>query len=117
MEFYQMVLAAGGISAAINGIIQLAIKLFDPARKHLKDKQETDEALKEGLKVLLWFRLDKDAYAALDRGYTTRVELDRISDEYDAYHALGGNGTGTALFEAVKRLPTRSDYKTEDIRR
>jgi len=115
MDAQQIILSAGAMAAAVSGVVTLLSRAVDPARKHIKAKQADDMAIKEGIKVLLWFRLDKDCYQVIERGYVTRDEFDRISDEYSAYHALGGNGTGTALYKQVCALDKCKTLKEGDI--
>lgn len=55
--------------------------------------------------TLLHDRLYDGCTKAIHRGYTTVYELDNIRHLYDAYHSLGGNGTGTDLIKRVLSLP------------
>ena len=43
------------------------------------------------------------------RGGITAPELETINKLYNAYHALGGNGTITAVFEKIIHLPIKED--------
>ena len=51
----------------------------------------------------------------------TVEEYDDLKEIYDAYHALGGNGTMTELVERCKNLPVvpvrtvRNPYYTEHV--
>ena len=39
--------------------------------------------------------------------------LTNIGYLYDSYHALGGNGTGTELYNRAKALPIKNSYTEE----
>lgn len=41
------------------------------------------------------------------QNYITVGELEYISEVYQIYHNLGGNGTGTLLYESLKELEIR----------
>lgn len=41
---------------------------------------------------------------SLADGYITFSELEALTKAYDSYHALGGNGSITALYEKTKQL-------------
>lgn len=43
------------------------------------------------------------------QGYVTHEQRDRFFETYDAYHNLGGNGYGTALWEDVQKLEIKND--------
>ncbi|WP_279132730.1 hypothetical protein [Barnesiella intestinihominis] len=41
----------------------------------------------------------------MEQGRATTEDLNNVERIYDNYHKLGGNGTGTALYERILRLP------------
>ena len=43
----------------------------------------------------------------IEQEYITLADLKDFEYLYNAYHKLGGNGTGTEIFERVKDLPIR----------
>ena len=45
---------------------------------------------------------EHDKYVEL--GYIPSYAYENFCDMYEAYHALGGNGTGTKLYEEIKAL-------------
>ena len=56
---------------------------------------------------------------AIHRGYTTVMELENIEALYKVYNEMGGNGTGTQLYERVTKLPIKAHTEeevTEEIR-
>jgi len=40
----------------------------------------------------------------IEKGEITVSALDNIEGIYNAYHKLGGNGTGTEIYERVREL-------------
>lgn len=47
----------------------------------------------------------------IKRGSVTLSELDDLEYTWDAYHGLGGNGTGEKIYHKVRELPI-ADYET-----
>lgn len=81
-------------------------------QKKLKQRQAEQDALKEGMKAILHDKLFQICSTYLSLGYIPADEAEEILDNakivYDAYHGIGGNGTGTTLYERLTSLPFRS---------
>lgn len=79
------------------------------AAKKERDKQiitkETVDNLLSASLCTLHSQLYKLSKSAIKRGYITQVELDELENVYPVYHALGGNGTGTNLYNKARALP------------
>lgn len=75
-------------------------------RLYSKFKQEitTQKLLKEGMLAILHDRLYQLCTSHIDNGCITVDELENLEYLYNSYHNLGGNGTGTSLFERCKTL-------------
>lgn len=70
-----------------------------------KEQQTEQQAVKEGILALLHDRI-YGAYADCEsKGFATVEDLRNLEYLYRPYHNLGGNGTGTELFERVKKMP------------
>src|ERR1035437_5835427 len=89
-------------------------KVTDDAIKCLSAKVEAqqkiceDQALiKEAMKALLWDRLYQIYNDAEKVGCLSVDALRNVENIYNQYHALGGNGTGTELYQRLCDLPTR----------
>jgi len=41
------------------------------------------------------------------QGWIDKEAFESVTELYEAYHAAGGNGTGTALYDKVKALPLK----------
>ena len=73
-------------------------------RTLLRRKQENDE-IKEGMMALLHDRIYQACQHYLAQGNIDTPGLKNIEYLYRSYHTLGGNGTGTELYNRCKALP------------
>ena len=64
------------------------------------------QAVNDGMKCLLRREMIRDCTHYLGKGFVPIYAIENIQDSYDAYHALGGNGTITKMVEELKKLPT-----------
>ena len=62
----------------------------------MKARKKEDDAIKEGVLALLHGKIADD-------------EMKNMEYLYNGYHALGGNGTGTELYERIQKLPLKED--------
>lgn len=63
------------------------------------------KAMKEGLLAILHDRIYQACHFYLKQGFIDTPGLKNIEYLYRSYHALGGNGTGTELYNRCKALP------------
>lgn len=75
-------------------------------RMTAKDKRKT--ALEQAVVALLHDRIYNSCEAYIERDSITFREFDNLQYLYNSYTALGGNSTGTALFEDVRNLPKKA---------
>ena len=73
----------------------------------IKTEKKEQDAVKAAVLALLHDRLYSLARYYIDREWITVQDLDNLEYLFNAYHALGGNGTGTELFNRCKSLPIR----------
>lgn len=71
----------------------------------VKQGKKTEEAVAEGVKYLLMFKLREEGEKYIQEGKCKIDEKREFEKVYSAYHELGGNGTITSLKDAVLRLP------------
>lgn len=64
--------------------------------------------------VILHDLVYKYCQAAILREYTTFNEFDNVTELYQVYSELGGNGTGEKLYKEFCNLPKHSGYLTEE---
>lgn len=78
-----------------------------------KKRLAEQEAIRDGMLATLHDRLFQECSYYLKLGYIPLERAEEILDNlkiiYDAYHALGGNGTGTAIYNRVLKLQIRKD--------
>lgn len=77
--------------------------------KWVRGKFKTLDAMKEANLALLHDRLYQGCKHYIAQGHIDVDSLKNIEYLYRAYHALGGNGTGTELYNRVQKLPIKED--------
>lgn len=117
--------------SALVGFIMLVYKSLKEIREdrkqaraeNLKITEKLDKldeihaiALKNqsGNKNLHRYLLQTELKIALSKGYVTGDKLDEISNLYESYVALGGNGPIKALYEKFLQLPLEKEEQHED---
>lgn len=65
------------------------------------------EEHKKAIKALLHDRLYQSCHFYLEQEWVDMQGLTNVGYIYESYHELGGNGTGTALYNKIKELPIR----------
>lgn len=74
----------------------------------IKKRAEEQDAIKTAMIAILHDRLFAECNKYLSQGHIPVDDaeeiLNNLSILYNAYHALGGNGTGTKLYERVGKL-------------
>ena len=74
-------------------------------RGHRKE-EERDRAVEAGLRTLLRAELLEIHARYVPLGSIPLASMEEVERIYQAYHSLGGNGTGTKIYEEIKALPT-----------
>lgn len=101
-----------GIVAVLGNLLMWALqrKATKEDKKDLKiaerleaQEQET-KVIKAGLEAILHDRLYEQCTKYIKKGEISSGELKNVEYLYTSYHDLGGNGTGTTLFERTKTL-------------
>lgn len=82
---------------------------FKIVLKRQKARKLEQDALKEGVLALLHDRLYQGCRYHIKEKEITDAEMKNMEYLYRGYHALGGNGTGTELYERVKDLPLKEE--------
>lgn len=70
----------------------------------IDDLKKENVLIKNGLVALTHDRLFQMCKFHIDRGMITVDELKNVGQLYESYHSLGGNGTGTNLYNKVCEL-------------
>ena len=74
---------------------------------YIKTKSSSDRLIKEGVLAILHNRIYTLGKQYMAQGCISLEDLDDFEHLYRAYHALGGNGTGTEIYDRVRALPIR----------
>ena len=83
--------------------------LYRRMAKKMRERQAEDKAIKEGLVAILHDRIYDKCKRCIAEDVVTIEEMRNIEYLYNAYHALGGNGTGTELYNRAKALDIKED--------
>lgn len=67
------------------------------------------KAMKEGILAILHDRLFQAGRYHIAQNEITLSELKNVEYLYRSYHTLGGNGTGTEIWERIKDLPLKME--------
>lgn len=74
--------------------------------KSHKREAARDKAMETGLRTLLRAELLEIHAKYRPQGDIPLEVMEEADRVYQAYHSLGGNGTGTKIYEELKALPT-----------
>ena len=103
------------LTALISGFAGwLIASLRARAESQHRKEQESDKqlkALEDGVRALLHDRLFS-FYTQYESAESIPSKTwSEIEQMYHAYHALGGNGTGTRLYDLLKTKPLQSEER------
>ena len=88
------------------GVLTAVILSFKSEWKATKAAELAEnEIIKESIKEILGKLLDDMYIRYTEQGWIPLDKLHQAIRIYDCYHALGGNGTGTAEIEKLEELP------------
>lgn len=79
--------------------------------KKYKRADARQKAVELGVQALLRDRIVQSYYHYEERGWITLHGLENVNAMYKEYHALGGNGTVTALVNTIHELEVRDDKR------
>ncbi len=89
----------------IEVLFGLAVAAMGVGYRRVTKRLREYAALKAGMLAILHDRLYQICRSHIHKGYVTVGELGNIERLYNAYHDLGGNGTGEEIYGRVMRLP------------
>ncbi len=121
MQLPQWLVVIGWIVSPVATAVVAAVaasgrRRGDEELEAARRREERDRLIAEGVKELLWARLEDmhESYVVLGRPCDTAKK--QIADGvYSAYHALGGNGVGTHYYEEIVEAhrASRSDRRSK----
>lgn len=96
---------SGLVGAVVSGLVAALKSQGKKAVERSEEERATDEAVKMGMRALLWRELKNIHEQAVHQGGLTVADRKHLESVYAAYHGLGGNGTGTRLYEDAMKMP------------
>lgn len=88
--------------AAVAGLTAAVRYLYS----RMKRQNTRQDAIEEGLRGLLHDRIHERYLQCEAKGFADVCDRENMQLLYEPYHALGGNGTGTDLYNKMRDLPT-----------
>ena len=99
------------LGAVVTWCVARINRMGDEGRDAAAAQSRREDALDAAVRTLLRSHIVDayDVYVLGDKPMSVerRQELDSC---YQAYHALGGNGTGTGLYEEICKVPVKTFY-------
>ena len=85
------------------------LALLGAGYRKLNLKLKEQGKMKEGILAILHDRLYQVCRFYIHQGWIDVESMKNVEYLYDSYHDLGGNGTGTELYNRVNYLPIKED--------
>lgn len=96
---------SGLVGAVVSGLVAALKSQGKKAVDRSEEERATDEAVKMGMRALLWRELNNIHEQAVEQHGLTVADRKHLEGVYAAYHGLGGNGTGTRLYTDAMNQP------------
>lgn len=97
------------LTAVISAVVSSLVAMLKAGGKKAIERTEAekalDEAMRAGMRALLWRELQVIHGHATGQGGMSVSERRHLESVYQAYHGLGGNGTGTRLYNDAMSMP------------
>ena len=97
------------LEVLFGGIAATLLWSYRRVAKKMRERAAEDVAIKEGLLAILHDRIYDACRRCIAEGEVSVEELRNIESLYNAYHALGGNGTGTELYNRACGLRIKTE--------
>ena len=96
------------------GIVSVLLTaLYRDVCKRLKNEQEKNNAIAEGVKSLLRESIVQNYNKYQDKGFCPIYAKESIKKVYEAYHNLGGNDVATKLYHTVLNMDEEPTEREE----
>jgi Na+-transporting NADH:ubiquinone oxidoreductase subunit NqrC len=92
-------------SAIVASVVARIRTKRDKSQEEIDKEKEEMDALKLGMRALLWQEINNIFINAKENKGLTVEEKHNLENVYLAYHGLGGNGTGTHLYKEAMNNP------------
>lgn len=97
-------------------VFGLLITIMGIGWKKLSGRVKKQDAVGLGVQALLRDRIIQAYNHYTEKGYCPIYALENVEELYRQYHALGGNGTMTKLYNQIRELPTepKGEFSNEN---
>ena len=92
-----------GLTVAVKNIVK-------ENKKRDEENKKEQEAIKMGIKTMLYYNICKEATDIKNRGTIKREEIRDLEYLFKSYSNLGGNGVAKKLYEECMELPVEIYY-------
>ncbi len=86
-------------------IVSILSGCYVKITSEIKRRESEAVALKDGVLAMLHDRMWQASRYYLSKPSISMAELSNFDHLYTAYHQLGGNGTGTEIYNRVHKIP------------
>ena len=93
------------IVALIGAAVTIGNVAFTTLAARRQKRDERTEQLEAGVQCLLRAEIIRSHEKYTERGYCPIYAREPLTKVYEAYHAMGGNGTGTDFYKKTIALP------------
>lgn len=101
------------ISAIVGAVVAAVVARIQTRGQQIQTRTEQEKAenaaMQAGMRALLWRELKTFHELSEEQDGLSIENRRHITDVYEAYHTLGGNGTGTRLFDDAMNSPVKND--------
>lgn len=102
------------IVALIGAGVTVGNVLFTTLATRKQKRDDRSKQLESGVQSLLRAEIIRSHEKYMDKGYCPVYAREALTRIYESYHALGGNGTMTELYNQVIALSTDKEVHHED---
>ena len=96
------------------GILAVLSFLFKTLQSQLKEEQEKNQAIADGVQSLLRESIVNGYNRYQDKGFCPIYAKESMKRVYAAYHNLGGNDVATELYQKILRMPEKENKNDDD---
>lgn len=118
MDSAIIVAIIGGAVTVFNVIYSTAManRAEKKRQRDVEEMRQNDRTnqLESGVQCLLRAEIIRSHEKYMDKGFCPVYAREALSRAYEAYHALGGNGTITGLYNQIIALPTDKEENHEN---
>lgn len=105
MAIDELIIRVAAVLGSISTIVLTIVAIVQPFN-----------AIKEGIKELLHFRLNRECERIISRGWASYSEIEDLGSLYARYKALKGNGSGDKAYELATNVDVLNESEAQKRR-